>query len=267
MKIVFAISTAIAMTGCAKLATDAVHPAAKREFATKAEDTTSANGFTQMKYTRADGRERIFYLNTRKKAKGTLLYMHGNGVTADRMLSELDLLKDHDLDVAVMEYSGYGPHKGLPSEAQMKKDVQGMVARLRKRQPELPILMVGSSLGGSLAITTAMETGVNGLVTIGAFSRTSDLAPDWAAGIVSRRNAFDALGAASDITIPWTILHCDGDGLIPVEMGQALYQARRNNVGADGVTRMIESCDLHEVPYPLWTKAIKSVVKQRAFRK
>jgi alpha-beta hydrolase superfamily lysophospholipase len=266
MKVVFVACVALALTGCAKLATDAVHPAAKAKYKTQMTTTVPSHGFKQMTFEREDGRERVYYLSARKRAKGTLLYMHGNGITADRMLGELGFLKDHGLDVAVMEYSGYGPHKGRPSEGQMQKDVKGMVASLRKRQPELPILMVGSSLGGSLAITTVIETGVNGMVTIGAFSRTADLAPDWAGRIVSRRNAFDALGAATDVSVPWTILHCDGDRLIPAEMAQALYQARRNNVGADGVTRMVEECDEHEVPYPLWTKAIKSVIKQRAFR-
>jgi pimeloyl-ACP methyl ester carboxylesterase len=259
-----ALALTLLLVGCGSLATKYVHPASTVTPSATV-NAGQSHGFTPFTYNRMDGKTRHAFLGTRANAKGTILYLHGNGMLAATSLQPLTFLNGFGMDVAVMEYTGYGPHKGRPSDAQLRKDVAGIVTALRKRQPNKPILMVGSSLGGSLAIITAMDNNIDGLVTLGAFTRTADFAGGAAAQIVKSANAFDALGAAGGITIPWTIVHCKQDRTIPVSHAHRLYSAGVNVARNNGLRSVISDCDDHLVPFPLWKRAIQGVINQNAF--
>jgi fermentation-respiration switch protein FrsA (DUF1100 family) len=261
-----ALTLVLLFAGCGGLATKYVHPASTVT-PRSGVNTEQSYGFTPFTFKRQDGKTRHAFVGTRANPKGTIRYLHGNGMLAATSLQPLSFLNGFGMDVAVMEYTGYGPHTGRPSDAQLRKDVAGIVTALRKRHPEKPILMVGSSLGGSLAVITAMDNQIDGLVTLGAFTRTADFASGVAAQIVKSANAFDALGAAGGIIIPWTIVHCKRDRTIPVSHAHRLYSARANGVGNAGLRSAISDCDDHLVPFPLWKHAIKGVISQKAFTK
>lgn len=256
----------IGLYGCGVLVTKVVHPASTRGHETRVPVQPIPNSFSTETFNRKDGKNRTFFLSERKNAKGTILYLHGNGVVAQNTLPKLGFLSDFGFDVAVMEYTGYGPHSGRPTENALRKDVLGMVAHIKERQPNLPILMVGSSLGGSLAIISAQDAGVDGLVTLAAFTRATDFSQKWADQIVERQNAFDALDAAAELTIPWTIVHCTGDPTVPASMAERLYLARRFAIGDQGLQKMVRDCDSHLIPFPIWRNAVDSVIKQLPLR-
>jgi pimeloyl-ACP methyl ester carboxylesterase len=261
MKLGVTIALLAVLTGCGGIAAKYVHPASIGKHDLIANDAETY-GFHQFEYHRADGRKRIAFLNEHRQAKGTLLYMHGNGMLAHKVLDNLEFLDSFGMDVVVMEYTGYGPHRGRPTDPALRKDVAGVIAVIKDRNPQLPIIMVGSSLGGSLAIVTAMDADVDGLVTLGAFTRTSDFASPLAGAIVEQANGFDALSAAEGVTIPWALVHCKSDDTVPLWMGRALRDARLNASGPHELVDMISTCNDHLVPFSIWKRAIKRIAKK-----
>ena len=109
------------------------------------------------------------------------------------------------------------------------------------------IALVGSSMGGAVAVLTASVEPVVALATMATVGRT-DLLPERAVGkaglekwkregsilvqgepvgiaLVEDAQRTDVPAAAGKITCPWLLLHGESDEVIPVEDSQILYEA------------------------------------------
>ncbi len=88
-------------------------------------------------------------------AAGRLLVLHGNAGTAlDRTYIAKAFQSGHvnpPLDVYLLEYPGYGPLEGTPSEASLLEGALAGVDALADR----PLVLCGESLGGALASLVA----------------------------------------------------------------------------------------------------------------
>ena len=122
------------------------------------------------------------------------------------------------------------------------------------------IALVGSSMGGAVAVLTAAVETVVALATMATVGRT-DLLPERAVGkaglekwlregsiqvqgepvgiaLVEDAQRTDVPAAAAKITCPWLILHGESDEVIPVEDSQILYEAT-----AGGVLEIVAGAD------------------------
>ena len=183
--------------------------------------------FTVLAVPRADG-TRLRGLSARAEGAGALvLYLHGNGGNAALGAARTAGLVRAGYDLVVADYRGYGANPGAPSEAGLIEDASAFLARARSLAGTRPLLLVGHSLGGAVAIRVAGgagdETGpgtgvgagvrIEGLLTLCAVARVSDLVP--AIGRPFLRDGFDALGSAGRVCVPWIIAHGEADAVVP----------------------------------------------------
>ena len=152
---------------------------------------------------------------TAPRAEALVLYLHGNGGNAAVGAARAAELVRAGYDLVVADYRGYGGNAGVPSEAGLIEDASAFLARARELAGARPVLLVGHSLGGAVAILVAGEgrDRIDGLLTLCAVARVSDLVP--AIGRPFLRDGFDALAAASRIRVPWIVAHGEADAVVP----------------------------------------------------
>jgi pimeloyl-ACP methyl ester carboxylesterase len=104
-------------------------------------------------------------------ARGSLVVLHGNagsaldrGYFVDAFRSAARTLP---LDVYLVEYPGYGPRGGAPSEERLVAAARRAIALVRG-QARGPVLLAGESLGGAVAALAAAAdpTAVDGLLLV-----------------------------------------------------------------------------------------------------
>jgi alpha-beta hydrolase superfamily lysophospholipase len=127
---------------------------------------------------------------------------------------------------------GHGASEG-PMDGRALQDVASMAALLREAtgDPELPIALRGSSMGGLLAILGAEEAGAGAVVAIcpatpeglrrglhaGAFSFEADVG-----GLDALLASVDLHATVAELDAPVLLLHAEGDEQVPVEHSREL---------------------------------------------
>jgi pimeloyl-ACP methyl ester carboxylesterase len=94
-------------------------------------------------------------------ARGRLLVLHGNAGDALDRAHYVGIFAsaapDLPLDVYLVEYPGYGPRAGAPSQAALVAAARAALAAARRDGPG-PILLAGESLGSGVAALAAAES-------------------------------------------------------------------------------------------------------------
>jgi uncharacterized protein len=111
-------------------------------------------------------------------ARFTVLLCHGNGGSIMHLLDSIDLLHGLGLSCFVFDYRGYGNSTGRPTEAGTYLDAQAAYDWLTdaKGIPAQQIVLLGRSLGGSIAAHLAGRVQAAGLVLESAFTSCGDIA-------------------------------------------------------------------------------------------
>jgi pimeloyl-ACP methyl ester carboxylesterase len=80
-------------------------------------------------------------------------------------------------------------------------------------QPGGKVYLFGWSMGGAVALDLARREPVDGVVTLGAFSRLADVAPGYARPFLPDR--FDNLAAIRQVRAPVYLFHGTHDAIVP----------------------------------------------------
>ena len=129
------------------------------------------------------------------KATGSILVLHGNAGAAIHRTYFRDLFQspalDARFDVYLLEYPGFGPRPGSPSEASLLQAAAEAITQLQQDSPK-PILLVGESLGTVVASigqfpTARCRAGNAPSHAIPQFSRIGTATLPLAAGLVPAR--------------------------------------------------------------------------------
>lgn len=153
-------------------------------------------------------------------AKDTVLYFHGNGGNLIKAATFAKPLRDKGYDVYVASYRGYSGNEGTPSEVGLVRDGGAFLKEIKGK----PILL-GFSLGSSVALQLAAANDVKAVVTIGAFSslramsKVPTLTPD----------RYDNIAAIKQITEPVLLVHGTKDHVVPFEQSRILREAAVNH--------------------------------------
>jgi uncharacterized protein len=153
----------------------------------------------------------------------SVLLCHGNGGNiGDRALA-VDLLAAHGFGVLSFDYRGYGRSSGRPSERGTASDARAARAAL----PDGPVIYLGESLGGAVALALAVDDPPDGLILQSTFTGVRDIArlhyPFIPRAFVP--DAYPSLRRVRALRAPLLVLHGDDDRVVPVIDGQALYEA------------------------------------------
>jgi len=166
-------------------------------------------------------------------AKFTFLAFHGNaGNVADRT-TVYEFLKGTPGNVLALEYRGYGPSEGTPSERGVYRDAEAAYMYLVKRKGIDPktIVSFGQSLGTAVATHLAAQHEVGGVVLEAPFPSASRVARKFywflpGVGLLVRSH-FDTEERLKEINAPILIVHCKHDPVMPFLFGQEVYNAAR----------------------------------------
>lgn len=164
-------------------------------------------------------------------ATGALLYCHGNaGNLSYRGQAAQALAETLGVSVLLFDYPGYGKSEGKPSEAACYAAADAAYDWLVEQQkiPAEQIILYGKSLGGGVAADLAVRRPHRALLLLKTFTSIPDMAWKQFPFIPTRwlvRNRFDTLSKIGRCTRPVVIAHGDRDGLIPLWMAEANYQA------------------------------------------
>lgn len=156
-------------------------------------------------------------------SRDILVFFHGNGGNRQTAALIAEPLTRHGSGVLVASYRGYGDNPGRPSEAGLFADGAAFVALARRRQPDGRLYLFGWSLGGAVALELAGRMPVDGVATLGAFSRLADAAP--AASRPFLPDRFDNLAAIGRVTAPVYLIHGTQDAIIPFAHAERLRAA------------------------------------------
>jgi len=158
-----------------------------------------------------------------------LLYFHGNGVTIGEQIDIFETWRRAGYSVLAVEYRGYGGAPGLASEQTTYEDAHAAYRWLRQKLgAERPILVVGWSLGGTVAAEVADHEPVAGLVLLAAFSSMGDMARLRFPSLPFDRlltYRLDTLDRVRRVRVPVLVVHGTEDHVVPFTMGRRLYEA------------------------------------------
>ena len=168
------------------------------------------------------------YLPARESDK-VIIYFHGNAGNIYNRIPSLTQLREYGLNVIGVSYRGYGKSDGEPSEEGVYLDGEAIFNYVSKRLgfAHKNIVIVGRSIGTTVAINTAQHKNIGGLVLVtpltsgkahanaGSLSLFSSLAGD----------SFNNIRKMENITTPVLVIHGTKDRVIPYSMGKELFNA------------------------------------------
>jgi len=157
-----------------------------------------------------------------------LLFFHGNGGNISHRLERTKMLVEAlGVDVALVDYRGYGKSEGRPGEAGLYADGDAIydAARARGFSPER-IVLFGESLGSAVAIETALRRPARAVILEAPFLSVPKMAktvyPFLPAFLV--RTRFDNEGKIARVTVPKLIAAAEKDDVVPFDHARRLYE-------------------------------------------
>jgi fermentation-respiration switch protein FrsA (DUF1100 family) len=160
-----------------------------------------------------------------------ILYFHGNGGNLSLWAPILTAIATHGYAVVAFDYRGYGLSMGHPTERGLYYDVEAVVERFQRGTPSgVPIIYWGRSLGVAMASYAATIREPDGLILESGFPDARSLLRDspllWVFAHLSsyRFSATEFLRCLRS-PVPALVLHGDGDHIVPISQGRALFDA------------------------------------------
>jgi hypothetical protein len=173
-------------------------------------------------------RVRVWY-GRAAEGQPTLLYFHGNaGSFPDRANRMRDYLA-RGRGVFMMTYRGFGGSSGKPSESANVADALLAYDALRSRGvAPRDIIVYGESLGSGIAVQVAALREVGGVILDAPYTSTVDVGVKAYPFLPVRwlmADRYETLTHLPRVSVPLLVVHGDRDRVIPVSMGQAVFEA------------------------------------------
>lgn len=171
-------------------------------------------------------------------ASRRVLVMHGNaGQALDRRYwTELfrGLPESGPWEVSVLEYPGYGPHSGKPSEQNLREAALQAMDLLQAERPE-PVLLLGESLGSGVAahVAAARPDAVAGIILMTPFASLGAVAQHHMPFLpvaLLLRDRFETLQLLSDFDGPLVVVTGGADDIVPERFALPLKAVHRGKL-------------------------------------
>lgn len=175
--------------------------------------------------------------------KATLLHLHGNAENLSSHAHLVSWLPAHGYAVLALDYRGYGLSEGDASVDALHQDAEAALQWLVARGAAHtgPLIVLGQSIGGSVAIRTVagspLRAQVRGLIADSAFSAYRQIAREklaepwltwplqWPLSLLisDRYAAIDVVAGISPI--PLLLIHGERDTIVDAKHSQRLFDA------------------------------------------
>lgn len=171
-----------------------------------------------------DGENIRYYWKEDPKALATLIFFHGNaGSACDRSLLVRELA-EIGLNIALVEYPGYGNDGRKAGEAAWLKNARFVFQDIEKKNHQnQKIFIFGESIGTAVATKIAADHQVDGLILQSPFTSLKIVAKrhyPWLPVDSFLIHSFEADGWARLVRSKVLVIHGDQDRVIPIEMGK-----------------------------------------------
>ena len=157
-----------------------------------------------------------------------LIWYHGNaGNIGDRLHNARWFVDRLGVDVVLVDYRGYGRSGGRPDEAGVYLDGLAVYDAVAARPvPVEDIVLFGRSLGGAVAIETALRRPAGAVVLESVFRSVPALAREhyWFVPSAVIRTRMDNESKIGRIDVPTLVLHGDRDAIVPIAHGRRLFE-------------------------------------------
>jgi len=158
-----------------------------------------------------------FFPGSRREHVAFLVF-HGNAGNICHRLHFYETWLELGVSVFAFDYRGYGQSEGTPSEDGTYLDGQAAYAWLRQRgfAPE-DIILLGKSLGGSIASEVALREKVGGLILQNTFSSIPDVGRELFPFLPVRLIGsirYETVKKLPRIHVPVMVMHSRGDDFI-----------------------------------------------------
>jgi len=159
----------------------------------------------------------------------TLLYFHGNAGNLANRSERVRRFLNRGYGVMMLSYRGYGGSTGVPSESNNVADAKLAYDTLRGFGIEADdIIVYGESLGSGVAVQVAADREVGGVVLDAPYTSIVDVAAVSYPFLPVRPfvlDRYETMRFLPKVKAPLLVLHGEDDGIIPVDMGRAVYAA------------------------------------------
>ncbi len=157
-----------------------------------------------------------------------VLFFHGNAGNISHRLDRARLFVESlGLDVFLVDYRGYGASSGEPDEEGLYADGEAILRAAAERGfPPDRIVLFGESLGGAVAIETALRHPCRALILETPFRSIAAMAraiyPFLPAFLI--RTRFDNEGKIARVTVPKLIVAAERDDVVPPGHARRLFE-------------------------------------------
>jgi uncharacterized protein len=202
--------------------------------------------FADVRFASADGTVlHGWYLRAAGTPRGTVLFFHGNAENISTHLGFVHWLPDAGYNVMLWDYRGFGRSGGYAHLGALHEDAQAALAWLVQRSDfdREHLVLYGQSLGGSVAIRTAVESAerrhIRAVISESTFSSYRRIAREkldmlwltwpfqWPLSFLFG-NGYAADKVVERVSpIPLLIVHGDADPVVPFAHGERLYARAR----------------------------------------
>ena len=181
-----------------------------------------------------------YFFGDKPKIKATIVFFHGNGENLSTHFRTLTWLLDYEFDYFIFDYEGYGKSDGEPTPKGTVADGFAAVHYIEQRFPGRPIIFFGQSLGGAVALETALtlpdRKKLKLVVVDSTFSSYKKAARSimsqhpltWALQLLSFVAFSDSYAPGDRIAelspIPLVVIHGTEDKMISFELGKEVFE-------------------------------------------
>jgi alpha-beta hydrolase superfamily lysophospholipase len=167
----------------------------------------------------------VFVAPSGNSARAALLICHGIGETVDHWPRAQNLLASQGVASLVFDYAGYGKSTGRVDWKQCEDDAVAAFAFLKALLPDLPLSVLGFSMGTGIAGAVMNRIAPQHLILCSSF--TSFQAAAHILGVPRILSSlvppiWNTLDSIPHFSAPVLILHCEQDRVFPVQMATEL---------------------------------------------
>ena len=167
-----------------------------------------------------------------EKPRGVVLYFHGNAHNLSKWGVIASQFTQHDYNVLMMDYRGYGKSTGKRTEENMYQDAQAFYNKAKELYPESQIVVYGRSLGSTFATYVASKNKPRKLILESPFYSLTDVVktryPFLPAEKLLKYN-FNTGVYASNVKTRTIVIHGTQDDIVPFSSGEKLFMVFPEN--------------------------------------
>ena len=178
-----------------------------------------------------DHRLHAWWLKADQPNAPVVLYLHGARWNLTGSVTRIDRWKQLGFSVLAVDYRGFGKSSDIaPTEAYAYEDAEAAWDYLAKLAPTRQRFIVGHSLGGAIGAELARRRPeASGLVLEATFTSVREMIEQSPWGFLPvgllLTQEFDTLSKVGELRMPVLITHGTRDTIVPVQMGERLFEA------------------------------------------